>query len=149
MFSYQNSHLSDLCRVDQNGDVVPAMPNSILACSTQVIQEISSLAVESVRYYDISLVARYDVRSVPLKIDGERFADVEGIVNHARSKMAIVHPLKLVGKNIGSNRGLISVIRDYYNDYNMSGENGDCERYLNINVDENIYWRILKVMYSH
>ena len=49
----------------------------------------------------------------------------------------------LVKENIGSNRGLIAVIRELYVEYGMGSE--DCTRYLTLNLDENIFWRVLKV----
>ena len=58
--------------------------------------------------------------------------------------MRIVHPMKLLDKNIGSNPGLVSILKeDIYDKYGMGTD--DCETYVNINVDENIFWRILKV----
>lgn len=142
---FQTEHISDNIKFDVGGSVVPAMPPDLLMCSQQVVQGLTQTLNEGFLYYDRSLVAQYDVRSIPLKIDGKRFPEVASTVDHDRNKMSIVFPQKLVGKNIGSNRGLISLIRQYYDDYNMSGEDGSCERYLNINVDENIFWRILKV----
>jgi hypothetical protein len=121
------------------------MPENILECREAVVDGLRSVLAEGHRYYDNSLVARYDVRTVPLKIDGKRFPDMNCTVNHARSKMSIVYPQELIGTNIGSNRGLLSVIRKYYDEYNMAGAQGDCVRYLSMNVDENIFWRVLKV----
>ena len=146
---FQTEHISDNIKFDGAGSVVPAMPPDLLMCSRQVVQGLTRTLNEGFLYYDQSLVAQYDVRSIPLKIDGKRFPEVASTVDHARNKMSIVFPQKLVGTNIGSNRGLICLIRQYYDDYNMSGDDGSCERYLNINVDENIFYRILKVSCSH
>lgn len=145
LFHYNTENLSDRVRYDRHGAVVPAMPENILVCREAVVDGLRSVVAEGHRYYDNSLVARYDVRTVPLKIDGKRFPDMNCTVNHARSKMSIVHPQELIGTNIGSNRGLLSVIRKYYDEYNMAGAQGDCVRYLSLNVDENIFWRVLKV----
>ena len=95
-------------------------------------------------YYDVSTVKRYDVRNVPPKIDTKRHAEMKITIEDQKNSLHNVHPLKLFKKNIGSNEGLISVLSDICSTYGIT--NSTCSDYLILNVDENIYWRIMKVL---
>jgi hypothetical protein len=54
--------------------------------------------------------------------------------------------MELIKINIGSNEGLLTIMRQLYDDHGMSSDD-TCPDYKIINVDENIYWRIIKVRF--
>jgi hypothetical protein len=91
-------------------------------------------------------VVRYDVRNIPLKIDTKRFPDMKRTVDSYGFDN--VRPVDLLDINIGSNRGLIAIIRGLYEERKMGLED-QCDRYTTLNVDENIFWRVLKVPCPH
>ena len=59
--------------------------------------------------------------------------------------MNVVFPERIMPQNIGSNLGLISLLKAELHDKHGMGTN-ECENYVNLNVDENIFYRILKVI---
>ena len=59
--------------------------------------------------------------------------------------MNVVFPEKIMHKNIGSNVGLIALLKEEVHDQHGMGT-GECKHYVNMNVDENIFYRILKVL---
>ena len=125
-----------------DGRPVPAMPDNIVQHSELVMAGLKFVHSEGRDYLHRSLVHKYGVNNIPLKIiDG---ADQQHQHSDVAHSMRIVHPMKLLDKNIGSNPGLVSILKeDIYDKYGMGTD--DCETYVNINVDENIFWRILKV----
>ena len=128
----------------QNGEVVPAMPKRILDHNRAVRDNIKLVMREDRDYHERSAVKRYDVRNVPPKINTKIHTRLRDRIESRTNTMDNVHPVKLIDMNIGSNSGLCAIVRQLYDEYNM--DNADaCERYLNLNVDENIYLRILKV----
>ena len=65
------------------------------------------------------------------------------IIPESIGTMGQCFPFKMMQENIGSNRGLIVIMRELYEHYGM--HSGTCSKYACLNVDENIFWRILKV----
>jgi hypothetical protein len=131
--------------VRRQDGVVPAMPNNILQCNSSVRAAIKQLMTEDRNYYDRSVVKRFDVRNVPPKINTKIHVNLRDRIESRTNSMDCVHPVKLIDINIGSNAGLCTIMRQLYDSYDMDNPEG-CTRYLNLNVDENIYWRILKVL---
>lgn len=134
--------MSDAVVRDFNGQVVPAMPDHILENRNDVMSVLQNVIDEGVEYYDNSLVRQYDVRNIPLKVNVKQFPDLRHTLESFT--MTDIQPLKLIKVNIGSNEGLIHIMRTIYEDNNMH-QDDTCQRYVSINVDENIYWRMLKV----
>jgi hypothetical protein len=114
---------------------------------SQVIDGLQYVHADMRSYYDGSTVKRFDVRNVPPKIDTKRHIDMKHIVEDPKNSTQNVHPLKLFKKNIGSNEGLISVLSDIAATYGLI--NNTCSDYVILNVDENIYWRIMKVLFRN
>ena len=118
-----------------------------LICAPSSIRQVKAGIVyvhSNIRtYYDQSVVLRYDVRNIPPKIDTKRHVDMRSMIEHKNNSTNNVHPLKLFKRNIGSNEGLVAVLSDIAKTYGMI--DNTCTDYVTLNVDENIYWRILKV----
>ena len=128
-----------------SGHIVPGMPSRIGSVTSirQVKAGIVYVHSNIRTYYDQSVVLRYDVRNVPPKIDTRRHTELKSVIEHKNNSTHNVHPLKLFKQNIGSNAGLISVLSDIARTYGMLDDTYN--EYVTLNVDENIYWRILKV----
>ena len=94
------------------------------------------------KYSDGAAVSRYNVRTVPLKVDTDIFNDVAADVNSYN--MSHVRAVDLLEHNIGSNRGLLTILDTICHERNIHGD-VPCTKYTTFNVDENIFWRILKV----
>ena len=112
---------------------------------TEVVAGLQYVHADMRSYYDSSTVKRFDVRNVPPKIDTKRHIEMKRSVDDPKNSTQNVHPLKLFKKNIGSNEGLISVLSDIAATYGLI--NNTCSDYVILNVDENIYWRIMKVLF--
>ena len=136
--------LDDRIRRAPNGDVIPAMPDNLLSQIDVVKTGIHHVMSTTPMQYDSSIAAKYDVRSIPLKIDTKRFPDMANIVDGDHVTLKSVLPSHMIEENIGSNRGLIAIIRKFYVDRGM--DTNACDRYLTICADENIFWRVLKVL---
>jgi hypothetical protein len=142
-FKGDTAGISDTIVVGVNGDVVPAMPDSLLTYKYQVIAGVEYVMGQGMFYDSQSLMRKYDVRNVPPKVDTRRHPEMKDVIDDGASSLANVLPVTLSKENIGSNRGLIAVIRELYVEYGMGSE--ECTRYLTLNLDENIFWRVLKV----
>ena len=141
-----NDDISDGVKFDMNGNIIPAMPTDILQYRDDVVAAVHHVLTLGTQYLDIAAVTKYDVRNVPLKVDTNRFPNVADDVNSY--KMNNVKSVDLIEDNIGSNRGLISIIDSICQQRNIHGD-GQCAQYTTFNVDENIFWRILKVLSTY
>jgi hypothetical protein len=134
-----NMHIKHL----PDGGVHPAMPKNLFTHSHRVVAGLKMILAVSREYYDKSLVLKYDVRSIPLKVNTKVFPRMAATVEHKRNTTAIVYPVKLIDQNIGSNQGLVTLLRQLMVEQGM--HDGSCTHYEILNVDENIYWRTMKV----
>jgi hypothetical protein len=137
--------MDDSVRVDAVGEIIPAMPNSLLDGRRVVQTAVTQILAEGKVYLKNSLVHKYTVNMIPPKIDTKQHPEMKSVIDNPMNTMANVYPDKLIEENIGSNRGLISIFRKMYMDWGM--DTGDCHRYKSFNLDENIYWRVLKVFF--
>ena len=142
LFTHPNPNINDKIRYSDN-NVIPAMPDSIFTHRESVIDTIKYVIGNDHDYFQRSLVNKYQVNNIPLKVDVKRYPDMANKMNHPANSFDNVYPSDMIDVNIGSNVGLVSIIRKIYNDHGMA--DGSCSRYITLNVDENIYYRILKV----
>lgn len=126
-----------------NGDVVDAMPKDLFGTADSVTAALKYVHEENKLLFNESMVNRYRITNIPMKVDTKLYPHMKELISHPRNTLANVYPYKLVEHNIGSNIGLINVIRQIYDEYGMGDET--CTRYVSLNLDENIYWRVLKV----
>lgn len=132
--------------VKYNDDqVITAMPNDMFLYASKVNEFIISLYDQGDTYLSKSLVHKYGVIDVPLTIDVNKFPQFRPIMLNDKNNTKKIHPFKLIKQNIGSNRGLLSILRSIHDDHKMDRYRS-CSRYIPLNVDENIYYRILKVV---
>jgi hypothetical protein len=129
---------------DDSGDVVPAMPSNILDYKQQVNTTITQCYRSNCSFFLESMVYMYSINSIPLTIDVKKFPNMKDRITSDKNSTKYIHPSNLVKQNIGSNRGLLSILRKFQEDHKMQYDKV-CENYQTLNVDENIYFRILKV----
>ena len=121
------------------------MPDNMFVHTNSVKTAIQYFVGHGQCYYDQSLVVKYQINNVPLKVDVDKHPEMKNIMNNPANSFDIVYPSGMIDINIGSNVGLVSIIRKLYEQHGMNDDS--CNRYLTLNVDENIYYRILKVIY--
>lgn len=139
-----DENISDAIKFNAMGEVVPAMPDELLSDSVKhsVQNALQYVHSQGRHFFEDSLVNRYNINNVPLKIDTVRYPEMKQIEDKKNSTY-IVNAKRLINHNIGSNLGLINIIRNLYMEKQM--HNDTCERYHYYNMDENIFWRVLKV----
>ena len=137
----------DKIRLDQDGVLIPAMPHDLFKDVNAVISTVQLLNMSSRGYYDQSMVKQYDISSVPPKVDIKKFTEFKDVYESKPHSLRNVKPKELIELNIGSNAGLLVILKRLYDNHQMNTD--ECERYITLNVDENIYYRILKVKYIY
>ena len=120
------------------------MPDDLFVYEDIMIQGIHEIYDEGRQRYDLSLVKRYDIVNVPLKVDTKKFPDLAATMNSVKNTTKHINPFKLIKHNIGSNLGLATILREYQEDKKMH-LHGFVENYSTINTDENIFYRGMKV----
>ena len=70
---------------------------------------------EGMFLHDSSICVKYDVRNVPLKpvVTEDEYPDLFRVLVRKADSLASFYPRELVKLNVGSNRGLIQVMRDH------------------------------------
>ena len=131
-------------RKDNAGEIIPAMPSDLFVHQDVMLLAIQEIYNEGREYYDKSLVKRYDIVNVPLKVDTKKFPDLAATMNSVKNTTKHINPFKLIKHNIGSNLGLATILREYQEDKKMH-LHGFVENYSTINTDENIFYRGMKV----
>ena len=137
---------------DEEGKDIPAMPDQLFGR----VGEFMTLFVEvnpshplACEQYDMSLSVKTDIRNVPLKPNPDKLS----LPQHRHALLSGTDKIdnlvtdRIINKNIGSNSGLLRILRDHYEDSGQS--TGACERYTALNVDINIFERIVKVELAH
>lgn len=138
--------VSTAVQVDPEGNIVPAMPDDLFEKERRFVKLFDRHKVTATSYQTDSLVRQWKVNTVPLKpvaarVDNDQWrAALQG----DQDKLSVMYPKELIAENIGSNLGLASVMREHYESRQQHIE-GMCEDYSALNVDENIFMRIIKV----
>ena len=135
------------CKVqfDDDNQIVDAMPSDLFCCKDVVHSRIMATHDQGLTQFNESLVNTYEVNNIPMKIDGKRFPEMKAAMESTKNSTSHIHPFKLVKKNIGSNVGLLNILFELQTEYNLDSERNPPTKYLVLNLDENIYYRVLKV----
>ena len=142
--AYTGPPVNHTVRVDANGAVVPAMPENLFKNRKAVLNGINFMYDEGKEYYGSSMVKKYDIINVPLKVDTKKFPALAATLNSSKNSTKHINPYKLIRHNIGSNLGLVTILREFQDDNKMA-LHGAVQNYFTINTDENIFYRGLKV----
>lgn len=123
----------------------PGMPQELFArdVTSQVLERTSSICAHRWNYLNVSVVKEFKVNNVPLKPDADPHRDPELYAKLAmcRDGLTGFHPTNMLDENVGSNRGLLQVLKKIQADYDA--ENDLHFRFLTCDV--NIFTRIIKV----
>ena len=123
---------------------VPAMPEEIFSAeSIQWLFSLTDRVDAQEACYDQSLAVIYGVRNVPLKPDPANVeAKYQEVLAESRDGMTHFFPKKIVPLNIGSNAGLVEVVRNLWEEHKASAS---AQNYKFVVADTNIFWRSIKV----
>lgn len=141
---YTGPPVNNTIQFNGDGDVIPAMPDDLFANEEVVLAGIDHIYNEGKLYYDKSMVKKYDIINIPLKVDTKRFPHLADTLNSSKNSTKHINPYKLIRHNIGSNLGLATILREFQDDNKMTMHN-TVQSYSNVNTDENIFYRGLKV----
>ena len=135
----------DAVSVDLGG--VPAMPDRIFDTGTAMaVQEtIGNLCQEGWLFLPMSLVTRFKVNTIPVKpvVDPLSHPELQSILNESRDGLRNFHPMSIMPQNIGSNRGLMMILK------HISDSRPNTSSYQFLCADCNIFMRIMKVTSDH
>ena len=133
-------------KFDEHNDVVSAMPNNICECKAAVNSGIAAIYDLGMEYFNESMVNTYTINNIPIKIDVNRYPTLASVMNSTKNTTKHTHPYKLLKLNIGSNEGLLNILRDIQTENKLNDSVETPQRYLVLNLDENIYYRVMKVL---
>lgn len=128
-----------------DGSVMSAMPPYI--CTSYSINNmkaiVSAVDASGIFHLDSSICSRYNVNNVPCKPvpDMIREPGLHELLSRSPDGLQNWYPKALIRRNIGSNIGLLKILRDFVVDTEVSNP----PRYGIILADINIFWRGLKV----
>ena len=131
-------------RTDATGAIIPAMPDDLFAHQALMLKGFDDVYLEGREFFSRSMVKKYDIVNVPLKVDTKRFPNLAATMNSVKNTTKHINPYKLIKHNIGSNLGLVTILREYQDDNKMN-LHGTVHKYSTINTDENIFYRGMKV----
>lgn len=133
---------------DADGNVIPAMQPMAIAQPTfeRVQGWMKQLDAKDPDMFSRSVVKRYHVTRVPLKPsikDARRLGrhDLAQILKEHRDGIGYMHPRRIIDLNIGSNRGLLQILKMFSDERKCP----EATQYSVVCVDCNIFVRTLKV----
>lgn len=141
-----------ILRSDSN-EVIPAMPNNPFQFETSLKATFRQFAAANMEQLEGSNVHLWQVNNVPLKPIPAKAEDYEPVPARYLSriladpdKLDNLYPEKIIKENIGQNNGFCQIFRDVYEEHEMDVNNESC-KYLALNLDCNIFDRLLKVYF--
>jgi hypothetical protein len=139
--------ISNLVQHDDEGAVIHAMPNNILDHLVECAGRFNRILFGGkTKLLDSAICTEYKVTSNPIKpYFGEADVAVQAYLDRHDDGLGNLHPDKLLKVNIGSNIGLLTVLRDYCKE-RMLHVSGMQTKYHILNCDVNIYTRTLRVI---
>ena len=127
-----------------DGAVIPGMPPTLFGNEDEVERLARWLCVGAgvVKFYADSIAVKYEVSSIPPKVAPQRILEpaVRARLAKSRDGLDRFHQSSIVDFNIGSNLGLMHIVK-----YILADEVLGAGGYLILNVDMNIYDRLIKV----
>jgi hypothetical protein len=147
-FAGPDSTVTMELEMDGDGQVVWAMPRRITGYYTHILRMINEIARSSKEILRTSLCHRMKVNCVPLKpIAPPGDARLANLLAQSRDGIGNFYPDRILPHNIGSNVGLMNILKLFCDERDIYAIGGP-GRYYMINCDINIYNRLLKVSLS-
>jgi hypothetical protein len=135
--------------LDKNGKMIPCMPDDPFKFVDNFKRWFVKYAMKAGRKnaYDESLAVTMDVRCVPLKPSVDNLTKAQHVksIEDGCDKLDSMFPTNLIKQNIGSNIGLVRIMRSHLEDKGQDRHPPTCSKYTAFNVDCNIFDRMLKV----
>jgi hypothetical protein len=134
-------------RMNEAKEIEPAMPHHIYQMYPIMKRTFSALnpsAADCPMLHAKSLTTLLGVKNVPLKPSHESLSKPEHkqAVHEGHDSLDTCFPEGIVAINIGSNKGLLQLCRNHYETVCVANAGS---KYSCLNVDANIFDRILKV----
>jgi hypothetical protein len=136
---------------DAHGEGIPAMPNNLFTLTPKLIKLWTSYCAD-IDYCTQSMVSAWKVNSVPLKPQAANMpaGPHQDAINSDVNTLNRLHPKELIPLNIGSNKGLATILRTHYENNNQHTEETrqaprPCPKYSAFGVDIDIFRRMLLV----
>jgi hypothetical protein len=132
--------------ITYNDQIVPAMPDDFGEQVWALKKLVKTLEEEPMDYLADSMVKKYNVTAIPLKPNVTKQEDPKfhAFLQKSKDGMADFYPDDIIKHNIGSNDGLLKILRMEYDAKKM--KNDDLKRYTVLLCDINIFQRVLKVI---
>lgn len=135
-------------RIDDDGDVFPAMPDDIMSTLPDCARKFERVLRSRHLKYATSLCTIMGVTSNPIKPHvGEANPEVQDYLDLSSDGLGNFYPDKLLKLNIGSNLGLLRVLREFYENRLLHVDGIETDYHF-ITCDVNIYTRTLRVIYE-
>ena len=132
-------------RNDDDGEVIPAMPKNIFNTLRACVERFEKTIRGPKQIFRKALCTKLAVNSNPIKpFVGDTDPDTQAYLDRHEDGLTNFYPDKLMKTNIGSNLGLLKVLRDYCEVRMLHVDNMQTEYHF-LNCDVNIYARTLRV----
>lgn len=137
---------------DDEGVVIPAMPPKPFDREEQLVTLFKKYTQTPgcLHVYATSMVFTAKIRTVPLKPKAkhvQKEAHKRALIDGS-DKLGTMYPIGIISDNIGSNIGLLRILRLHFEDSNQHLAGGGADVYQALNVDTNIFDRALKVTHT-
>ena len=126
---------------------VPAMPEKLFDAWPRFVESYKQMeSCSDVYRLQNSFVQNWQVNNVPLKPTPETCNErYRTALAQSTDSMDSLFPEKLIDINVGENEGLVKICRNLLKEHQEQCQRNMSERYLVLNVDCNIFDRMLKV----
>jgi hypothetical protein len=143
---YSGTEPVDMNFLKVDGVVVPAMPDDLMDYMDDLGVLMKSIEGETpLSYYANSEVVKWDVNLVPLKpvVTKQQDQQLHDLLKAKKDGMVDFFPDEIFKVNVGSNLGLVSLVRKQYDERKMKSD--EVKTYTTMLCDINIFDRVLKV----
>jgi hypothetical protein len=132
-----------------DGNILPAMPLNLFTEELDEYCQDQMDIVDSfgINWLDRSICQRYNVNNVPLKpiVDEDEEPELHAWLANSNDGLRYVHPKQMLTTNIGSNRGVCRILRDYAAEVEATRPS----QYRIILSDIDVFMKCLRVIYTH
>ena len=144
---FRDDGLSMALKRTPSGNAIPAMPDSPFLYLTMFKDAWAAFEESSgMLNYNNSRVVRWKVRNVPLgPLKKNVPRKYHGALDRKPGSLHGLYPEKLVDLNVGANDDFGKLFKNLLDEHNKTGPDGKAEKYLVLNLDCNIYDRVMKV----
>ena len=165
---YRGADIDMTVRRDDKNCIVPALPNDLFKHIPGVINFVKNLSQHILQLhgerkhpfenltgmsnfpflFDTSFMVKWGVDRVPLKPNprSPRLPpEYKKAIEESPDTLTNFYPKAILPTNIGSNVGIVKILKDFYTDVVKRQKKQQVERYYIITCDENIYKRAMRV----